>query len=124
MRRRLLPVALTLLLASGAHAQQAESSIPPPRDVAYAGTIRLDIDATNLSQRIFKIRQTIPAQAGTLTLLYPMWVPGGHSPRNAIDKIAGLTFKANGTKLEWKASPRSPRNSISSPRPAPARVAW
>ena len=81
------------------------SEIPPPRDVAYAGTIRLDIDATNLSQRIFKIRQTIPAQAGTLTLLYPMWVPGGHSPRNAIDKIAGLTFKANGTKLEWKRDP-------------------
>ncbi|HOU65599.1 MAG TPA: peptidase M61, partial [Thermomonas sp.] len=106
MRRRLLPVALTLLLASGAHAQQAESSIAPPRDVAYApGTIRLDIDATNLSQRIFKVRQTIPAVPGPLTLLYPMWVPGGHSPRNAIDKIAGLTFKANGTRLEWKRDP-------------------
>ena len=28
-RRRLLPLALSLLLAGGAHAQQAESSIPP-----------------------------------------------------------------------------------------------
>ena len=106
MRRRLLPVALTLLLAGGAHAQQAESSIPQPRDIAYApGTIRLDIDATNLSQRIFKVRQTIPAVPGPLTLLYPMWIPGGHSPRGAIDKIAGLTFKANGTKLDWKRDP-------------------
>jgi hypothetical protein len=60
MIRCLLPVALSLLLAGGVHAQDA-SSIPPPRDVAYApGTIRLDIDATNLNQRIFKIKQTIP----------------------------------------------------------------
>ena len=102
MHRRLLPVALSLLLAGGAHAQDA-SSIPAPRDVAYApGTIRLDIDATNLNQRIFKVRQTIPVQSGPLTLLYPAWVPGGHSPRGAIDKIAGLTFKAGDRKLEWK----------------------
>ncbi|WP_374605864.1 M61 family metallopeptidase [Thermomonas sp.] len=102
MHRRLLPVALSLLLAGGAHAQDA-SSIPAPRDVAYApGTIRLDIDATNLNQRIFKVRQTIPVQSGPLTLLYPAWVPGGHSPRGAIDKIAGLTFKAGNRKLEWK----------------------
>ena len=102
MHRRLLPVALSLLLAGGVHAQDA-SSVPPPRDVAYApGTIRLDIDATNLNQRIFKVRQTIPVQSGPLTLLYPAWVPGGHSPRGAIDKIAGLTFKAGDRKLEWK----------------------
>ena len=102
MIRRLLPVALSLLLAGGAHAQDA-SSIPAPRDVAYApGTIRLDIDATNLNQRIFKVRQTIPVQSGPLTLLDPAWVPGGHSPRGAIDKIAGLTFKAGDRKLEWK----------------------
>ena len=102
MHRRLLPVALSLLLAGGAHAQDA-SSIPAPRDVAYApGTIRLDIDATNLNQRIFKVRQTIPVQSGPLTLLYPAWVPGGHSPRGAINKIAGLTFKAGDRKLEWK----------------------
>jgi len=105
MNRRLLPVALSLLLAGGVHAQDA-SSVPPPRDVAYApGTIRLEVDATNLNQRIFKVRQTIPVQAGALTLLYPAWVPGGHSPRNSIDKIAGLVFKAGDRKLEWKRDP-------------------
>ncbi|HPW13592.1 MAG TPA: hypothetical protein PK399_10515 [Thermomonas sp.] len=105
MNRRLLPVALSLLLAGGVHAQDA-SSVPPPRDVAYApGTIRLEVDATNLNQRIFKVRQTIPVQAGALTLLYPAWVPGGHSPRNSIDKIAGLVFKAGDRKLVWKRDP-------------------
>ena len=104
-RRRLLPLVLSLLLAGGAHAQQAESSIPPPRDVPYAGTMRLEIDATNLSQRIFRVKQTIPAQPGALTLLYPMWIPGGHTPRGAIDKVAGIEFWANGKRLDWKRDP-------------------
>lgn len=98
LRPSLLCLALASLLASNASAQE----IPPPRDVAYPGTIKLEVDATNLSQRIFRVKQTIPVQAGPLTLLYPMWVPGGHSPKNSIDKIAGITFKANGQKLDWK----------------------
>ncbi len=97
-------VALSLPLA--ASAQQAASSIAQPQDTPYApGTIRLEIDATNLSQRIFRVKETIPVQAGELTLLYPMWVPGGHTPRNAIDKIAGIEFKAGGAKLDWKRDP-------------------
>jgi predicted metalloprotease with PDZ domain len=101
LRPRLLCLALASLLASNASAQE----IPPPRDVAYPGTIKLEVDATNLTQRIFRIKQTIPVQAGPFTLLYPMWVPGGHSPKNSIDKIAGITFKANGQKLTWKRDP-------------------
>ncbi|MFS8136601.1 MAG: peptidase M61, partial [Thermomonas sp.] len=98
LRPSLLCLALASLLASNASAQE----IPPPRDVAYPGTIRLEVDATNLAQRIFHVKQTIPVQAGPFTLLYPMWVPGGHSPKNSLDKIAGITFKANGRKLDWK----------------------
>ncbi len=106
MRRRLLPLALSMLLAGGANAQQAASSIAPPQDVAYApGTIKIEVDATNLAQRIFRVKETIPVAAGPLTLLYPMWVPGGHTPRNPLDKIAGITFKANGQKLAWKRDP-------------------
>src|SRR5690606_38517423 len=105
MRRRLLPLALSLLLAGGANAQQAASSIPPPQDTPYPGTITLEVDATNLSQRIFRVKQTIPAQPGELVLLYPMWIPGGHTPRGAIDKIAGIEFSANGNKLDWKRDP-------------------
>jgi predicted metalloprotease with PDZ domain len=103
LRPRLLCLALASLLAAGASAQE----IPPPRDVPYPGTIKIEVDATNLDQRIFRVKQTIPVQAGPLTLLYPMWVPGGHSPKNALDKIAGIRFyantpKANGQTLDWK----------------------
>ena len=96
--RRLILAALTLAVAGSLHAE-----VPAPRDVPYEpGTIRLEVDATNLSQRIFSVKQTIPVEAGELTLLYPMWIPGGHTPRGDIDKIAGITFKANGQVLEWK----------------------
>ena len=96
--RRLAVAALSLAVAGLVHAE-----VPAPRDVPYApGTIKIEVDATNLSQRIFRIKQTIPVQAGPLTLLYPRWVPGGHSPKNSLDDIAGLTFTANGQKLDWK----------------------
>ena len=96
--RRFAVAALSLAVAGLVHAE-----VPPPQDVPYApGMMKVEVDATNLSQRIFRIKQTIPVQAGPLTLLFPRWVPGGHSPRNGLDDIAGLTFKANGRKLEWK----------------------
>lgn len=98
MSRRLILAALSLAVAGSLHAE-----VPAPRDVPYApGTIKLEIDATNLDQRIFHVKQTIPVEAGELTLLYPMWIPGGHTPRGAIDKVAGIAFTANGQALEWK----------------------
>lgn len=107
IRQCLLPLALPLLMAgsAGAYAQHASSGIQPPQDTPYPGTIRLEVDATNLNQRIFKVRETIPATPGELTLLYPMWIPGGHTPRGAIDKVAGIVFTANGQRLTWKRDP-------------------
>lgn len=96
--RRFALAALALAVAGLVHAE-----VPEPQDVPYApGTLKIEVDATNLSQRIFKVKETIPVKPGPLTLLYPRWVPGGHSPRNPLKDIAGLTFTANGRKLDWK----------------------
>ena len=108
LRRRLLPLALSLLLAGTATAQGALPAIPEARDVDYApGAITVTVDATNLSQRIFRVRQSIPVQAGHLVLLYPAWLPGNHAPRGPIDKIAGIRFSANGQPLAWKRDPKN-----------------
>src|SRR3982750_2262386 len=57
-------------------------AIPAPRDVAYPGTITLDIDATDTDHRIFTTHETIPvAQSGPMILLSPQWLPGNHGPR-------------------------------------------
>jgi predicted metalloprotease with PDZ domain len=96
----------TLLLAGAAIAAPALAEVPAPQDTPYApGTITLAVDATDLGQRIYRVRETIPAVAGELTLLYPQWLPGNHSPSGPIDKLAGLRFSANGTPLAWKRDP-------------------
>ena len=35
----------------------------------------------------------MPVQPGPLTLLYPKWLPGNHSPTGQIEKVAGLVIK-------------------------------
>jgi predicted metalloprotease with PDZ domain len=55
-----------------------------------------------VAHRIFRVHEVIPAQPGPLTLLYPQWLPGNHSPTGPIDKLAGLVVTANGKTLPWK----------------------
>jgi len=81
-------------------------SIPAPRDIAYPGTVKLEVDATDLDRRIFGIRQSIPVSgAGPLTLLYPQWIMGNHAPRGPIYNYSGLKMMANGKPLAWARDP-------------------
>src|SRR6201999_3643132 len=48
------------------------------------------------------IRQTIPvAKTGDFVILFPKWVPGGHTPRNEIEKVIGLTVTGGGKPIAW-----------------------
>ena len=113
---RSLLLAAALFAASPALAQIVGNSAPQPlpivqtipaaRDIDYPGTMRLEVDASDLRQGIWTIRQTIPvAQPGRMTLLFPQWLPGNHSPRGEMDKVAGLTFTAAGQTLAWTRDP-------------------
>jgi predicted metalloprotease with PDZ domain len=84
-----------------AQAAAIGAQIPPPEDTPYPGTLRIHIDASDTSQGIFRVHEAIPAQAGTLTLLYPKWLPGHHAPTGPIDKLAGLAVRADGKPLAW-----------------------
>ena len=82
------------------------AQIAAPQDIPYSGTIRLNVDATDIERHIFRVRETIPVRgAESLVLLYPEWLPGNHSPSGRIDKLAGLTIHANGKRLEWTRDP-------------------
>ena len=102
-RRLRLAVALSLALGAGtALAYDVPTgNVPPPQDTPYPGTITLNVDASDTAQGIFRAHETIPVQAGELTLLYPQWIPGAHSPVGTIDKLAGVTITANGKPLAW-----------------------
>ncbi|UGB37946.1 M61 family metallopeptidase [Frateuria soli] len=100
------PIASALFAATFALvAVPAFADVPPPRDVPFNGTIKINVDATDIAHRVFRVHETIPAQPGPLTLLYPQWIPGHHSPTGPIDKFAGLVVKANGKVLTWVRDP-------------------
>nr|WP_250625862.1 hypothetical protein [Pinirhizobacter soli] len=79
----------------------SHADVAPPQDTAFNGTIKVVVDATDLDRRIFRVKETIPAQPGPMTVLFPEWLPGHHSPSGPIDQFAGLVVKANGQKVEW-----------------------
>lgn len=78
-------------------------TIPAPRDIAYPGTMTLDVDATDTDRAILRVKQVIPVdRAGPMTLLFSKWLPGKHAPRGEIEKLAGLKITANGQTLAWR----------------------
>jgi predicted metalloprotease with PDZ domain len=81
-------------------------AIQRPRDVDFPGTIALRVDATDIDRRIFQVIETIPVPAaGVMTLFFPKWLPGYHSPRSPLELLAGLVIKAGDLMLPWRRDP-------------------
>ena len=83
----------------------AAAPLPPVANTPYPGTLTLQVDASDLDRRIFRVKETIPAKPGPLTLLYPHWLPGTHAPTGNINQLAGLRITANGKPVEWRRDP-------------------
>ncbi|MEN9925426.1 MAG: hypothetical protein RL268_1552 [Pseudomonadota bacterium] len=83
-------------------------NVPDAVDAPYpGGTMRLDIDATDVTRGVYRVTQTIPVVPGKgkLTVLMPQWLPGNHSPRGPLAELVDLEFFADGQKLTWKRDP-------------------
>jgi predicted metalloprotease with PDZ domain len=100
-RAALAPVALAGVVAGAV----AHAALPAPADTPWPGTLALSVDATDLDHRIFRVHEQIPVAPGPLTLLYPQWLPGHHSPGGPIDKLAGLVVSAGGQRVAWTRDP-------------------
>jgi len=83
----------------------AAAAVPTVGKDAYPGTIALHVDASNLSQQVFRMRLSMPARPGPMTLLYPQWAPGNHGPNIPLTQLAGLKFSAGGKAVEWTRDP-------------------
>ncbi|RZA36976.1 MAG: M61 family peptidase [Lysobacteraceae bacterium] len=104
MPRCLLLALLSLYFTLPSHAQVAT----PDTTVStsdYPGTLQLSVDATDLSRRIYQVRERIPVQPGPLKLWYPQWIPGNHAPTGPINQFAGLLIYGNGQRIEWARDP-------------------
>ena len=105
--------AACLAVATTAYAQNSPgpqpAQMPPPIaapvDTPYPGTISLHVDATNITDRIFTVQETIPVKGRDLTLLYPEWHPGAHSPSDPVAELGGLVVAANGKRIPWMRDP-------------------
>jgi predicted metalloprotease with PDZ domain len=95
--RAVSAVALGLLLHGPVFSQTGQAP--------YPGMLTLQVDATDLDRRIFRVRETVPVVPGPLRLYYPQWLPGNHGPTGRIDELAGLKISAGGARLAWKRDP-------------------
>ena len=110
--RRLL---LSSLIGSLSISAQTVKNPPPPQpvpmpppiaapaDQPYAGPVQLEVDVTDVRDRVAHVREMIPVppNAKELVLLYPQWIPGAHSPVGPISRIAGIATSVDGTRVQW-----------------------
>jgi len=98
-------VALTTTVYSQNSLGPQPVPLPPPgvapADTPYPGTISLLVDVTSIKVRVLNVHETIPIKGRDITLLYPEWLPGTHSPSNPVGELAGLAVTANGKRIPW-----------------------
>jgi|HubBroStandDraft_1064217.scaffolds.fasta_scaffold13014_3 predicted metalloprotease with PDZ domain len=89
--RLILPLVVLLLSVAGAvNAQDARKPV------------QLSADLREAAKHIFHAKLLFPVTAGPLTLVYPKWIPGEHSPVGPIVNLTGLLFRADGKEIEWR----------------------
>jgi predicted metalloprotease with PDZ domain len=88
--------------ANAASDNSMAGPIPADKDVAYPGTLTLDVDLRDVGQKIFKVHESIPVHPGPMVFFYPKWIPGEHGPTGTLDAVAGLKLTANGQAVAWR----------------------
>ncbi|HUJ15567.1 MAG TPA: peptidase M61, partial [Thermoanaerobaculia bacterium] len=114
MNLRTLVFSLSAFAAATLTAQTVKNPPPPqpapmpppivaPVDQPYVGPLQLDVDLTNVTDRVAHVREEIPVARGAkeLVLLYPQWLPGTHSPTGPISRIAGVVTTVDGKRVQW-----------------------
>ncbi len=61
-------------------------------------TVRLPHPA----QKVLYVHEVVPVRPGPLTLYYPKWIPGDHSPDGPVNRIMGLEITAGGKRIAWR----------------------
>ncbi|HEX8872024.1 MAG TPA: hypothetical protein VF758_04620, partial [Candidatus Acidoferrum sp.] len=62
----------------------------------------LSVDLRDAVRRVFHATLDFPAKPGPLTLVYPKWIQGEHSPTGPIVDLAGLKMTSGGKSVAWQ----------------------
>jgi predicted metalloprotease with PDZ domain len=93
-------IVLAVLAASGGGTACAQ--MPAEGAAAVAGVATVAVDARAAPRGILSAHLELPVAAGPLTLVYPKWLPGQHSPAGPLTSLGGLRFTAAGRVLPWR----------------------
>lgn len=104
------------LLAAAVIALAVGSSPTIAADCAPTGVVgqptraavALDVDLTDTVHKLLRVHESIPVVPGPLTLAYPQWIPGWHSPAGRVNDLAGLVLNARGKRLDWQRDAGDP----------------
>src|SRR5260370_21581836 len=88
-------IALILAMVSvfGLHGAVAQTAEDPAR---------IDVDMRDATKYVFHAKLSLPVKPGPMTLVYPKWIPGDHSPVGPILDLTGLKMSAGGKEVAWK----------------------
>ena len=86
----LLCIASAFFAVSSIHAQ----SSPEP--------VKIAVDLREAANHIFHAKLEFPVKPGSLTLVYPKWIQGEHSPTGPIVDLTGLKMRAAGKEVSWR----------------------
>ncbi|HKM67146.1 MAG TPA: hypothetical protein VJX70_08270 [Candidatus Acidoferrum sp.] len=64
--------------------------------------MKIAVDLRDVAKHLFRATLVFPAKAGPLTLVYPKWIQGEHSPTGPIVNLTGLKMRAAGKEVAWR----------------------
>src|SRR4051812_47153854 len=67
-----------------------------------AAELTVNADLREAARGLFHASLNIPVQSGSVTLMYPKWIPGEHGPTGPIRDFAVLKISAGGKSLPWR----------------------
>ena len=97
---RLFAALIAFVALSPASAQDA-AAVTAPVDRPFPGEIKLAVDASDVARRIVHVHERISGLKTDTVLWYPKWLPGTHAPEGPIDRLAGISMKADGKPIQW-----------------------
>ncbi len=92
----------TVLMALCGHIALAAATGSTSTGVAATQVL---VDARQAPRGIIAAHLVLPVDGGPLTLVYPKWLPGRHSPAGPVTSLGGLKFTAAGHALPWRRDP-------------------
>jgi predicted metalloprotease with PDZ domain len=79
--------------------------VPLRAPAAEPIAVTLKVDAREATRGILHVSEAIPNAQGEVKLVYPKWLPGGHSPEGPIANLSTLVPTSGGERLAWRRDP-------------------